>query len=130
MWKRCLAGSLVAASVAGAATESATLETGANSAFAYVQKDWPARGLTAGELEEALEEWDGDRAVLLYASWCRYCRQFKPIWHAVNKFFQANGAKNIEVLYLSCGVMNAQLLNLSFLLGNQVLEYVQLRGFI
>lgn len=97
MWKRCLAGALVAVTVAGIATESATAETGATSAFAYVQKDWPARGLTVGELEEVLEEWNGDCAVLLYASWCRYCRQFKPIWHAVNKFFQSSGVKNMEV---------------------------------
>jgi thiol-disulfide isomerase/thioredoxin len=97
MWKRCLTGSLLVASAAGAAIDTAAADAVANPAFAFMQKDWPARGLTAGELEDVLADWDSDRAVLLYASWCRYCRQFKPIWAEINKFFQASGAKHMEV---------------------------------
>ena len=70
----------------------------ASPAATFLNPDWPARTLSANELAEALgEEWDKDYAVMLMASWCRYCRQFKPIWHEVNRFFASKKVKNVEV---------------------------------
>ena len=40
----------------------------------------PARTLTAVEFVDALKGWDKDYAIMLHASWCRYCKQFKLIW--------------------------------------------------
>jgi hypothetical protein len=50
--------------------------------------EWPTRSLTSSELVEILtEEWENDHAVMLMASWCQYCRQFKPIWNMVMHAF-------------------------------------------
>jgi thiol-disulfide isomerase/thioredoxin len=48
-----------------------------------VASDWPARSITASELTRGMNDWEQDYAVFLYAPWCNYCRQFKPIWHEV-----------------------------------------------
>ena len=76
---------LLATTVCGASTAGAVGEAGAASGATLATTHLPARELSAAEFVEALQGWDKDYVVMLHASWCRYCKQFKPIWHEVSR---------------------------------------------
>jgi len=91
-----LAAQAVAA--VGAAESAAASAAGASTLFGAERT---TRMLTAAEFKEAVsEEWERDYAIMLMASWCRYCRQFKPIWTAVSKWFGTDST--LEVVMFDC----------------------------
>jgi len=103
--KLALFVSLAFLSLAGVAESSATTAAPGPDPSPHTppsrDPNWPAKSLSAADFAALLDDdWEADHAVLLHASWCRYCKQFRPIWRAVAEWLA--GAAHLELAAFDC----------------------------